>query len=182
MRPRRSGRTARRRRSSTRRRPPSAWACRSRTSTSAAAASSSVRGTGSWRTGRARPVGAPRSCSPRRLPPHALGPGAQTLFGVEVVLVIFFPLGGHDLSREPRQLALTNSLTLPLLLLVLAAQTFDVVFLGLRGSPQVCVLDLVEPSQRLVGGELEEYLPTRHQVHPVGVLQRFVGMLLDDQR
>ena len=55
------------------------------------------------------------------------------------------------------------------------------VFFGLRGAPQVGFLDLVDASQRLVGGELEQDLPARHQVHAVGVLQRLVCVLLDDQ-
>ena len=101
---------------------------------------------------------------------------------VEVVVVIFCPPGGDDLSGEPFQLALANPLALPLLLLVLPAQPLDVVLLGLRGAAQVRVFDLVEALERLGGGELEQDLPARHQVHPIGVLQRLVGVLLDDQR
>ena len=104
------------------------------------------------------------------------------MFFVEVELVIFRASGGDDFPGETFELALADSEAPPRLSFVLPTQPLDVVLLGLGDATEIGRFDFVEAFQCLVGRQFKLNLAARHEVHPIGILQCFAGMLLHDQR
>ena len=128
---------------------------------------------------RARPGVVLRFCTPWSATAHALRPGTQPAFRLEVVVIILCLPGGDDLPGDAS--SRSNPLPLPLLPLVLAAQPLEVVLFGLRRAAQYAS-SISSRRRSASSDESSSRIWPRHQVHPIGVLQRLVGMLLDDQR